>query len=229
MQQPIIGALRHHGIAGGLVYLNPTEPFNLYLEVALVGGLFVASPFVFYQLWLFIAPGLYRKEKRYVLPFLLSTAGLFIAGGTLRVQDGLPGVPRLPDWLRPTIPTHDYDWRIYEAVCDDNPRSRADFRNANPRVLLGPNASDNRPLDVAESPIFYPRHFCCRRNHHTHCRHPEHVSFRRPNDSSLRPQYRSGLGGEFRPKARNRCPLVCGASLPLCIPRSQSRGPRGAV
>jgi sec-independent protein translocase protein TatC len=81
MQQPIIGALRHHGIGGGLVYLNPTEPFNLYLEVALVGGLFVASPFVFYQLWLFIAPGLYRKEKRYVMPFLLSTVGLFIAGG----------------------------------------------------------------------------------------------------------------------------------------------------
>jgi sec-independent protein translocase protein TatC len=81
LQQPIIGALRHHGIGGGLVYLNPTEPFDLYLEVALVGGLFVASPFVFYQLWLFIAPGLYRKEKRYVMPFLLSTVGLFIAGG----------------------------------------------------------------------------------------------------------------------------------------------------
>jgi sec-independent protein translocase protein TatC len=81
LQQPIIGALRHHGIAGGLVYLNPTEPFNLYLEVAFVGGLFAASPFVFYQLWLFIAPGLYRSEKRYVLPFLLSTVGLFIAGG----------------------------------------------------------------------------------------------------------------------------------------------------
>jgi sec-independent protein translocase protein TatC len=81
MQQPIIGALRHHGIGGGLVYLNPTEPFNLYLEVALVGGLFVASPLVFYQLWLFIAPGLYRKEKRYVMPFLLSTVALFIAGG----------------------------------------------------------------------------------------------------------------------------------------------------
>src|SRR5277367_2004911 len=81
MQQPIIGALRHHGIGGGLVYLNPTEPFNLYLEVALVGGLFAASPFVFYQLWLFVAPGLYRKEKQYVMPFLFSTVALFAAGG----------------------------------------------------------------------------------------------------------------------------------------------------
>ena len=46
MQRPLIQALRHHGFSGGLVYLNPTEPFNLYLEVALVAGLFVASPFV---------------------------------------------------------------------------------------------------------------------------------------------------------------------------------------
>ena len=81
MQQPIIHALRHHGLSGGLVYLNPTEPFNLYLEVGLVAGLFAASPFVFYQVWLFIAPGLYRNEQRYVLPFLISTVGLFIAGG----------------------------------------------------------------------------------------------------------------------------------------------------
>jgi sec-independent protein translocase protein TatC len=81
MQQPIIQALRHHGIGGKLVYLNPTEPFNLYLMVSLVLGLFAASPFVFYQFWLFIAPGLYRTEKRYVLPFLISTVGLFLAGG----------------------------------------------------------------------------------------------------------------------------------------------------
>jgi sec-independent protein translocase protein TatC len=81
VQQPLIQALRHHGLAGGLVYLNPTEPFNLYLEVGFVAGLFVASPFVFYQLWLFIAPALYRNEKRYVLPFVLSTVVLFAAGG----------------------------------------------------------------------------------------------------------------------------------------------------
>src|SRR5580658_4940475 len=81
VQQPLIQALRRHGLSGGLVYLNPTEPFNLYLEVGFVAGLFAASPFVFYQLWLFIAPALYRHEKRYVLPFLLSTVALFIAGG----------------------------------------------------------------------------------------------------------------------------------------------------
>jgi len=81
VQQPLNHALRHHGLKGGLVYLNPTEPFNLYLEVGLVAGLFAASPFIFYQLWLFIAPGLYRNEKRHVLPFLIGTVGLFLAGG----------------------------------------------------------------------------------------------------------------------------------------------------
>jgi sec-independent protein translocase protein TatC len=86
VQQPLIRALHHHGLSGGLVYLNPTEPLNLYLEVGFVAGLFTASPFVFYQLWLFIAPGLYRTEKRYVLPFLLSTVGLFIAGGFFGYQ-----------------------------------------------------------------------------------------------------------------------------------------------
>jgi sec-independent protein translocase protein TatC len=92
MQRPIIQALRNHGLGGGLVYLNPTEPLNLYLEVGLVAGLFVASPFVFYQLWSFIAPGLYRNEKRYLLPFVLSTVALFVAGGVFGYRIVYPAV-----------------------------------------------------------------------------------------------------------------------------------------
>src|ERR1700732_3853782 len=61
VQQPLIQALRHHGIGGGLVYLNPTEPFNLYLEVGLAAGLFAAYPFVFHPLWLLFDPGPYRN------------------------------------------------------------------------------------------------------------------------------------------------------------------------
>src|SRR2546428_3998277 len=51
MQQPIIQALRHQGFSGGVVYLNPTAPFNLYFEVGLVAGLFSASPFLFYSIF----------------------------------------------------------------------------------------------------------------------------------------------------------------------------------
>jgi sec-independent protein translocase protein TatC len=81
MQRPIMEALHKNGLSEKLVYLNPTEPFNLYLKVGAMAGLFVASPFVLYQVWLFISPGLYRNEKRYVLPFMFSTVGLFMAGG----------------------------------------------------------------------------------------------------------------------------------------------------
>ena len=81
MQRPIMEALKRNGMAEKLVYLSPTEPFNLYLKVGFLAGLFVVSPFVLYQVWLFISPGLYRHEKRYVLPFMFSTVGLFLAGG----------------------------------------------------------------------------------------------------------------------------------------------------
>jgi sec-independent protein translocase protein TatC len=81
MQKPIVTALANHKMDTQLVYLNPTDPFNMYLKIAFLAGIFVASPFVLYQVWAFIAPGLYRNERRYVLPFMFSTVGLFLAGG----------------------------------------------------------------------------------------------------------------------------------------------------
>jgi len=81
MQGPIITALHAHKLDEKLVYTNPTDPFNMYMKVGFIAGLFIASPFILYQVWAFIAPGLYRNERRYVLPFLFSTVGLFLAGG----------------------------------------------------------------------------------------------------------------------------------------------------
>jgi sec-independent protein translocase protein TatC len=81
MQRPIMSALKANGLSEKLVYLNPTEPFNLYLKIAALAGLFLTSPFVLYQVWMFISPGLYRNEKRYVVPFMVSTITLFSAGG----------------------------------------------------------------------------------------------------------------------------------------------------
>lgn len=81
MQRPIMDALKANGLSEKLVYLNPTEPFNLYLKIAALAGLFLTSPFVLYQVWMFISPGLYRREKRYIVPFMVSTIALFTAGG----------------------------------------------------------------------------------------------------------------------------------------------------
>lgn len=81
MQKPIMEALQKNHLPTTLVYLNPTEPFNIYLKVGLIAAVFVASPFVLYQVWGFISPGLYRHEKRYVVPFMFCTVALFLAGG----------------------------------------------------------------------------------------------------------------------------------------------------
>jgi sec-independent protein translocase protein TatC len=65
-----------------LILTKPGEGFAFYLDVALIGGLIVSSPLVMYQVWRFIAPGLYAKEKRFAVPFVaLTTVGA--VGGAL--------------------------------------------------------------------------------------------------------------------------------------------------
>ncbi len=64
-----------------LHFASPAAAFIAYLKLAIVGGAAMASPVVFYQLWRFVAPGLYGREKRYVIPFVLSSSVLFVGGG----------------------------------------------------------------------------------------------------------------------------------------------------
>jgi sec-independent protein translocase protein TatC len=91
MTRPITIALTRHHLNPQLVYLNPIDPFNFYLKLSFVGGAILASPFVLYQVWLFISPGLYRTEKRYVLPFMSATIGLFLAGAFFGYHYVYPG------------------------------------------------------------------------------------------------------------------------------------------
>lgn len=63
-----------------LVGLGPAEAFFTKLKVAFIAALFAASPVVFYQIWQFVAPGLYQNEKRYVIPFVLFATFFFLLG-----------------------------------------------------------------------------------------------------------------------------------------------------
>ena len=63
-----------------LVFITATEPFFAYLKIGAFAGLLVALPVIFWQLWGFIAPGLYAHEKRYVIPFVVLSTGCFFAG-----------------------------------------------------------------------------------------------------------------------------------------------------
>src|SRR6201993_1121961 len=78
-----------------LNYTPPMDALNLYLQVSLIGGAILASPFILYQVWLFIAPGLYQKERRFVVPFMAATVGLFLTGAAFGYFFVLPGALKI--------------------------------------------------------------------------------------------------------------------------------------
>jgi len=90
LSKPLTDSLHALGQPEKLVYTNPVDPFNLYIKLAIVGGIFLASPFILWQLWLFVAPGLYRNEKKYVWPFVFLTSTLFMCGGFFAYKLALP-------------------------------------------------------------------------------------------------------------------------------------------
>ena len=64
----------------------------MYLKISFMAGCILACPFVLYQVWLFISPGLYQNERRYIVPFMSATVGLFLAGALLSDTAGsIPG------------------------------------------------------------------------------------------------------------------------------------------
>jgi sec-independent protein translocase protein TatC len=70
---------------------HPTDAINLYLKASVVFGAIFASPFILYQVWLFISPGMYANEKKYVGPFMGVTISLFLAGAWFGYRWVMPG------------------------------------------------------------------------------------------------------------------------------------------
>ncbi|MBF0423099.1 MAG: twin-arginine translocase subunit TatC [Magnetococcales bacterium] len=66
-----------------MIFTGLHEAFFTYMKVSFYAGLFLTAPFVLWQLWIFIAPGLYKNEKKVFLPFLVMTPVLFFTGATL--------------------------------------------------------------------------------------------------------------------------------------------------
>lgn len=73
-----------------LAFLGVTDPFILYFKVAALAAVFLASPFLLYQLWGFVSPGLYRRERLYALPFVFFATLFFLAGGAFAYYIAFP-------------------------------------------------------------------------------------------------------------------------------------------
>jgi sec-independent protein translocase protein TatC len=85
---PIFAALPEGEKA--LHFSSSVEPFLIYLKVGLYSGIFVASPMIFWQIWLFVAPGLYRRERKKIVPFVLAATIFFVGGAVFCYKIVLP-------------------------------------------------------------------------------------------------------------------------------------------
>lgn len=92
IQRPIAPYLAN----GKLVFTHPGDPFSIVLSIAFALGLMLALPVILYQLWAFVAPALYRAERRLVLPVIAGAIALFLAGVSLAYFVVLPLAVR---WL----------------------------------------------------------------------------------------------------------------------------------
>jgi sec-independent protein translocase protein TatC len=83
ISEPAVSALKHLKVVPPhLVQITPMESFSIiWVQLPLLCSVFLASPWIVYQVWAFISPGLYKRERRWAAPFVLITAGLFITGG----------------------------------------------------------------------------------------------------------------------------------------------------
>src|SRR5437868_440394 len=81
VQAPGLVAFKQLG-RGGFIAIDVMEQFSIiWMWTPLVAAIFLGAPWIIYQVWAFISPGLYPKERRWAAPFILSTAGLFVTGG----------------------------------------------------------------------------------------------------------------------------------------------------
>lgn len=83
LAHPLAEVMRKQGEQPHLIYTALYEAFFTYIKVAFFGAAFLSFPMVAIQLWMFVAPGLYRSEKRAFAPFLIATPILFLAGASL--------------------------------------------------------------------------------------------------------------------------------------------------
>jgi len=83
LAQPLADVFRENGEVRKMIYTSLTEAFFTYMKVAVFGAAFISFPVVATQLWMFVAPGLYRSEKRAIAPFLVASPLLFVMGAAV--------------------------------------------------------------------------------------------------------------------------------------------------
>jgi len=108
--RPLAGVLPPNSF---MIYTGMPEAFFIYMKLAFFASLFLTAPYSLYQIWKFISPGLYRREKKYIVPFILSSTTLFVSGVLFGYFIVLPPafsffVSFSSDFLKPMLSLKEY-------------------------------------------------------------------------------------------------------------------------
>lgn len=112
LMQPWIDSMPP-GVSVKLIYTAPHEAFFTYMKVSLIGGTIMAIPVILWQIWKFIAPGLYQNEKRYMLPVIFFTSFCFVGGALFGYFVVFPAGFKFfasfaSDYITPMVTTREY-------------------------------------------------------------------------------------------------------------------------
>lgn len=80
LSEPFITIVPKGGKVSDLIFLGPAEAFWAHLKISLIAGIVATSPLIFIEIWRFVSPGLHSSEKKFAIPFVIVTSGLFIFG-----------------------------------------------------------------------------------------------------------------------------------------------------
>jgi hypothetical protein len=158
-------------IGKSLAYTHPIDPLNLKLQVSLLDGAILTSPFILFQVWLLIAPGLYQKERRFVVPLMLCAVALFLGGASFGYYLVLPGALKvLIPVIRCVFPEHEFRFallvipiplgvskRLVDLSAVQAPHQRDDTHPifAGPEMLwscMGPHGEPAAVVDPVQGP-----------------------------------------------------------------------------
>ena len=168
-----------------LYFNHPTDGLNLYLKTALVGGAIIASPFILYQIWLFISPGMYQNEKKYVWPFMTATVGLFLCGAWFGYHYVLENAVRVLVFQFATGSIHCSPSTSTPGSFSPSFSASASASNFPSSSFFSRSSASSTQIPVAPLPLCNPRHLRRCRNYLSHAGPFQHVPLRQPHALSL--------------------------------------------
>jgi hypothetical protein len=146
-----------------LIYTEPTEALMLYVKIAIIAGILIASPGVMAQLWLFVAPGLYSHEKKMAVPFIAASSILFISGAAFAHYYVFPSRSSSSAASERRHHVHATHRAGLRPVHEAGAHLRRHLPDADGGGAAGAPGADHGALHVEELQVRVPRHLHHRR------------------------------------------------------------------